>query len=100
GNIRELENIIHRAVLLTENGQIKSCDLLLKSGEMIDLPMDESIDSHANPGNKTLKDMEKKMIFHTLDETGGNRTNAAKILGISVRTLRNKLNEYKKTKGI
>jgi two-component system response regulator FlrC len=100
GNIRELENIIHRAVLLTENGQIKSCDLLLKSSEMLDLPLDESIDSHASPGNKTLKDMEKKMIFHTLTETGGNRTNAAKILGISVRTLRNKLNEYKKTKNI
>nr|WP_282959068.1 helix-turn-helix domain-containing protein [Desulfobacter hydrogenophilus] len=39
--------------------------------------------------------MEEKMIFRTLDQTEGNRTHAAKILGISVRTLRNKLNEYK-----
>ncbi len=39
--------------------------------------------------------MEQKMIFRTLDQTEGNRTHAAKILGISVRTLRNKLNEYK-----
>jgi len=39
--------------------------------------------------------MEQKMIFTTLDKTEGNRTHAAKILGISVRTLRNKLNEYR-----
>ena len=43
----------------------------------------------------SLKEMEQQMIFKTLDETEGNRTHAAKILGISVRTLRNKLNEYK-----
>jgi two-component system response regulator FlrC len=45
----------------------------------------------------SLKEMEQKMIFRTLDQTEGNRTHAAKILGISVRTLRNKLNEYKET---
>ncbi|MCK5541233.1 MAG: sigma-54-dependent Fis family transcriptional regulator [Desulfobacterales bacterium] len=95
GNVRELENIIHRAVLLTEDGHIKSCDLLLTSGGTIDMPLDEENNITNNAGHKTLKDMEKKMIFHTLDETSGNRTNAAKILGISVRTLRNKLNEYK-----
>ena len=42
-----------------------------------------------------MKEVEKKMIFRTLDQTNGNRTHAAKVLGISVRTLRNKLNEYK-----
>ena len=46
-------------------------------------------------GESSLKEMEQKMIFTTLDKTEGNRTHAAKILGISVRTLRNKLNEYK-----
>jgi DNA-binding NtrC family response regulator len=98
GNVRELENIIHRAVLLTEDGQIKSCDLLLTSGGTVDMPVN-SENSIANAtGHKTIKGMEKKMIFHTLDETSGNRTNAAKILGISVRTLRNKLNEYKQSK--
>ena len=43
----------------------------------------------------SLKAMEKKMIFHALGETDGNRTHAADILGISVRTLRNKLHEYR-----
>ena len=39
--------------------------------------------------------MEQRAIYHTLDRTDGNRTHAAEILGISVRTLRNKLNEYR-----
>ncbi len=96
GNVRELENIIHRAVLLAESGQIKPCDLLLTSGGTMEIPRNQRADIVDDSSDKTLKDMEKRMIFHTLDETGGNRTNAAKILGISVRTLRNKLNEYKK----
>ena len=100
GNIRELENIIHRAVLLTEDGQIKPCDLLLTSGGITDMVLEGENNITNNAGHKTLKDMEKKMIFLTLDETSGNRTNAANILGISVRTLRNKLNEYKKTQDI
>ena len=98
GNVRELENIIHRSVLLAESDQIKPEDLLLEGmpvpmalvGEMLsDPPLDEASGS--------LREMEQKMIFKTLDETEGNRTHAAKILGISVRTLRNKLNEYKQT---
>ena len=100
GNVRELENIIHRAVLLAEDSKIKPCDLLLTPGENMEIPLDEEIRTTNDSGHKTLKDMEKKMIFHTLDETSGNRTNAAKILGISVRTLRNKLNEYKKTQNM
>ena len=42
----------------------------------------------------TLRDMEKSMIFDTLNKVQGNRTKASKILGISVRTMRNKLHEY------
>jgi two-component system response regulator FlrC len=44
----------------------------------------------------SLKEIEKNVIFRALDQTDGNRTHAAEILGISVRTLRNKLNEYRK----
>ena len=101
GNIRELENIIHRAVLLAEDDTIRPQDLLVEgagytdetgpdSGEQPDLP------SWSETGS--LKEMEQKMIYQTLDKTEGNRTHAAKILGISVRTLRNKLNEYRESK--
>ncbi|MBI9087746.1 MAG: sigma-54-dependent Fis family transcriptional regulator [Desulfobacterium sp.] len=97
GNVRELENIIHRAVLLADNGMIEPRDLLVEEGEG---PVDPGEKSPGFPYGlepSPLKEMEEKMIFHTLDKTDGNRTHAAKILGISVRTLRNKLNEYKKT---
>ncbi|WP_320044024.1 sigma-54 dependent transcriptional regulator [uncultured Desulfobacter sp.] len=98
GNVRELENVIHRAVLLADNDKITPADLLMDDGADIPLADDDTgLESAANedfsPGS--LKDMEQKMIFRTLDQTEGNRTHAAKILGISVRTLRNKLNEYK-----
>jgi two-component system, NtrC family, response regulator AtoC len=96
GNVRELENIIQRAVLLSDNETIQEKDLFLENHDPT---------SPDNPGNTEepaanmisgpLKDVEKKMIFQTLDQTKGNRTHAAKILGISVRTLRNKLNEYR-----
>jgi two-component system response regulator FlrC len=48
----------------------------------------------------SLKEIEQRAIMHTLNQTDGNRTHAANVLGISVRTLRNKLNEYKKMKTI
>ncbi len=105
GNVRELENIIHRAVLLSDGVSIKKEDLFLE-----DLLLDDMTHKNINkfgdcsgennefpkdlmPG--PLREVEKKMIFHTLNKTKGNRTHAAKILGISVRTLRNKLHEYK-----
>jgi DNA-binding NtrC family response regulator len=45
----------------------------------------------------SLRDMEKQLIRTTLRDVGGNRTKAAKLLGISIRTLRNKLNEYRES---
>lgn len=95
GNVRELENIIERAVLLSDGLLIREEDLLLEEpvGEN-DVNVKAS-DFHFSLINRPLKETEKKIIFHTLDQTNGNRTHAAKILGISVRTLRNKLNEYK-----
>ncbi|PIE62644.1 MAG: sigma-54-dependent Fis family transcriptional regulator [Desulfobacter postgatei] len=100
GNIRELENIIHRAVLLTETGMITPSDLLMDNGADIILSDDDTGITSAGDEDfsaGSLKEMEQKMIFRTLDQTQGNRTHAAKILGISVRTLRNKLNEYKES---
>ena len=97
GNVRELENVIHRAVLLAETDMITPSDLLMDDGEQTALIDETGIESVANEDFSagSLKEMEQKMIFRTLDQTEGNRTHAAKILGISVRTLRNKLNEYK-----
>jgi len=101
GNVRELENIIQRAVLLARTDMIAPEDLFL---ETPDAPVTPVIG--VQPGgfseellSSPLRDMEKKMIFHTLDKTGWNRTHAATLLGISVRTLRNKLNEYKEGGG-
>ena len=95
GNVRELENIIHRAVLLANSDLIEPNDLMIDMGDL-QKEMPESFgDQSTWPEPSSLKAMEEKMIFKTLDQTEGNRTHAAKILGISVRTLRNKLHEYK-----
>ena len=96
GNVRELENVIHRAVLLCQSDLIEPNDLLMDpvaADPQGEIPVQEDSGLPAMP--VSLKEMEEKMIFKTLDQTEGNRTHAAKILGISVRTLRNKLNEYK-----
>jgi DNA-binding NtrC family response regulator len=90
GNVRELENVIERALLMCKGGLIQKDDLLTHdksdAAEDVKLPFVPTV---------SLKEMEKKVIFSALDQTDGNRTRAADILGISVRTLRNKLNEYR-----
>lgn len=131
GNVRELQNMIHRAVLLADDEMIKPQDLLMEdfmeqTAEVTGSPQFGHNISDADLSNLNepdgdqqgkeesaatigksldgllygmeptpLRDMEERMIYHTLDRTEGNRTHAAKLLGISVRTLRNKLNEYK-----
>ena len=90
GNVRELENVMERAVLLSRGERIDK-DALLIGNETKARGVPELSCMPAG----SLKEMEKKMIMHTLDQTNGNRTHAADILGISVRTLRNKLNEYR-----
>lgn len=95
GNVRELENVIHRAILLADSDLIQPEDLMIDMGELKNNQSGDDIAQNLDHGAGSLKEMEQKMIFKTLDTTEGNRTHAAKILGISVRTLRNKLNEYK-----
>jgi len=90
GNVRELEHVMERAVLMCKRDFIDEEDLgsheKMRAVETTRLTTVPSV---------SLKEMEKKVIFHALDQTNGNRTRAADILGISVRTLRNKLNEYR-----
>lgn len=87
GNIRELENAIHRAVLIARNELIDMDDFMLETHSASVAP---------NTNNGSLKEMEMDMILKTLEETSGNKTKAAKMLGVSVRTIRNKLGEYGK----
>ena len=90
GNIRELENIVERSVLVCRDEWIKGTDLISGSARKAE----KQQPGHGFPSG-SLKEIEKKVIFQALDRTKGNRTHAAEILGISVRTLRNKLNEYR-----
>jgi len=94
GNVRELENTIHRGVLLATDGEINPDALQLKSI----LPTNNSQEHLKTEAmglvGKTVADVERSLIFDTLDHCLGNRTHAANILGISIRTLRNKLKLY------
>ena len=92
GNVRELENIIARGVLLASGDAVEIKDLFLEEA-----PTPEAPSEPAATGDElmTIREMERGLIQKALDKTEGNRTHAARILGISVRTLRNKLTEYK-----
>jgi DNA-binding NtrC family response regulator len=91
GNVRELENTIQRAVTLCPGEVIEPEDLCLVPTVAAD---DGPALAQAAGTGTTMRDMEKELIVRTLRDTGGNRTHAARILGISLRTLRNKLNEF------
>jgi transcriptional regulator with PAS, ATPase and Fis domain len=126
GNIRELENTIARAVLMSRGGTIEAHDIFMdEAGFMVALernsigltqskteaskeirvcenqPISEIPIILENEGSveglplMTIEEMERCLIGKALHETSGNRTHAAKLLGISVRTLRNKLSEYR-----
>lgn len=103
GNVRELENTIHRAVLLASGPEIGPEAVLTPEGESLGAAMADDVSSRAartaeavtrSLVGQTVADVERDLILDTLDHCLGNRTHAAKILGISIRTLRNKLNEY------
>ncbi|WP_122464857.1 sigma-54-dependent transcriptional regulator [Brevundimonas lutea] len=116
GNVRELENAMHRAVLLATGAEIDLEAIRLPDGSPLSLggggvsaPAATHGSVDAGPAaraaqtadavsrayvGQTVAQMEKTLILDTLNHCLGNRTHAANILGISIRTLRNKLNEY------
>ncbi len=91
GNIRELENTIERAILISNGAKLKPDHLILDTvGSENQPPSAVSMKAGV-----TVREMEKQLINKTLEEVNDNRTRAAELLGISIRTLRNKLREYK-----
>jgi len=112
GNVRELQNLVEHAVIMSDEGGMLDRESLrlgagptpsefrnfetapaiipLHAGEVSGPPVLGTADQPV----LSLAELEKRAIFHALEHTKGNRTNAAKLLEISIRTLRNKLNEY------
>lgn len=112
GNVRELQNVIERAVILCGDGDLVEPEHLglapaapsrplplpaAPAQAVMPLPASAPVAASANGSSAevpTLAEIEKKAIFAAIEHCKGNRTQAAKLLDISVRTLRNKLNEY------
>jgi len=101
GNVRELENVLERAVITAQGMLIQSKDIVIERRSR-----SETMNISANGGHvgadknpwspgETLNDIERMVILQALDYHQGNRTHTAKALGISIRTLRNKLAEYR-----
>ncbi len=93
GNVRELRNVIERAVVICSGEQIER-------HHFTPYPFDErqrlrSEDTVTFPVGTPLEEIERQMILRTLDKTGNNKTRAAEMLGISLKTLHNKLNAYR-----
>jgi len=106
GNVRELENVIERSVLLATGETLEAIDVHIdahingpENGLENGFASSESFEPRASapeglePG-MTISEAERRLIMKTLEHTNQNRTQAARLLGISIRTLRNKLHEY------
>ena len=98
GNVRELENCLHRAVLLAHGDAIGPEAIILqgmkpKAASTAQEPAPQDPAAGERVG-RTVAAVERDLILDTLHHTLGNRTHAANILGISIRTLRNKLKQY------
>jgi two-component system response regulator FlrC len=102
GNVRELENTMHRAILLATGDEIGVDAIIAPDGMRLDAAKPPAV-AHAALAaeavtralvGRTVACVERDLILETLKHCLGNRTHAANILGISIRTLRNKLNEY------
>jgi DNA-binding NtrC family response regulator len=104
GNVRELENALHRAVLLAEGAQIgpEAIELSVPPREVVMAEIPAGASATPPPSalvsglvGRRVEEVERDLILETLTHCLGNRTRAAEILGISIRTLRNKLHEYR-----
>jgi two-component system response regulator AtoC len=87
GNVRELENVLERAVVIAKEDFVEASAIAIEN--------QEAKKDAVSFSGMTLSEVEQKLILQTLQMTAQNRTRAAEILGISIRTLRNKINEYR-----
>jgi transcriptional regulator with PAS, ATPase and Fis domain len=101
GNVRELRNVLERAVILAGEGTIEKKhlpaflqDRTVAAAAAPGAPAAEDRDTVHFPIGATVEEAEKELILRTLEHTGNNKTRAAEILGISLKTLHNKLREY------
>jgi DNA-binding NtrC family response regulator len=94
GNVRELENCMHRAVLLSTAEAIASDVIELADPERGQVALMRADSQGSGFAERRLDEIERELILSTLSHTLGNRTQAAAILGISIRSLRNKIREY------
>jgi DNA-binding NtrC family response regulator len=105
GNVRELQNVVERAAILAEEGVSISAELMgLASPAATTTPpavAAPQVSTTPSPASEVmpLHELEKRAIFEALERTNGNRTQAAELLQISIRTLRNKLAEYRVDSG-
>ena len=117
GNIRELGNVLERAAILAGGKTIEAEHVVLEEGQCTsqnDSPLQTDFPALPQPSSSapsqlppdseawiqagvSVQEMEERLIWKTLAEVNDNRTQAAKLLGISVRTLRNKLKQYRQT---
>jgi two-component system response regulator HydG len=93
GNIRELENVVERAVILTADDYVQFSDLSEAIRGATEDPLMGQFREGIRPG-MTIREMERELILKTLEDNEGNRTRTARILGITRRTLQLKLKEF------